>query len=275
MWHPGKFKKHNASQSHTSYLKELLLFAKQDIPSGTNLNDYKVLMSHAQKCSNGRIQYLNECISETEADEGHAVEIQKMKEICWEMRKSVSRLEDTLIEKESEEDKMYKFERSKERPEEKEERKKRRQHHEYVMEWYREIRGIFAASNEERVAEILTQVASMGKIFADNFCSETTGKVMEETSLIYFRNIRSIAFTLWEIQDVITYCKLHSEIFGVFLVSTSIIKTNEKALGLDITSCIKMLKKISERTSLFEILRCPVLLHLFDPSDEELDNMDN
>lgn len=112
------------------------------------------------------------------------------------MRKSVSRLEDTLIEKESEEDKMYKFERSKERPEEKEERKKRRQHHEYVMEWYREIRGIFAASNEERVAEILTQVASMGQIFADNFCSETTGKVMEETSLIYFRNIRSIAFTL-------------------------------------------------------------------------------
>lgn len=308
----------NSSQSHTSFLAKLLAMSKQDIQlSEEVIKAYKILMNHVRKCSSGRMQYLAECLLPGEADIGHTIEMEKTREIYLEMQKSFSRMEEKLNESEESsrideliESKVNEEEETKEtktnmydwldeepvaeeevtsgelaeqgelnteRPERVSRQNMRRQHRENI----RKLREQLLESHESKLLEIRNNLTRFGTYFTDNMEEKIVGKKGEEISLISFRHLDGLKFTLDQMKNTILFSKLHGEMFCNFITMTSLIKSQESLSGVTTADCINTLKRISTRNYLAEILRCPsstfTIIHILltDPKDHVLDNLDH
>ena len=308
----------NSSQSHTSFLSKLLAMSKQDIQLSEDvIKAYKILMNHVRKCSSGRMQYLSKCLLPGEADIGHTIEMEKTKEIYLEMQKSFSRMEEKLneseessridelverkVNEEEEESKTnmydwldeesveeeevasgkYEWEHSgeddTERPERVSRQNMRRQHRENI----RKLREQVRESHESKLFEIRNNLARFGTFFSDNMEETIVGKKEEEMSLISFRHLDGLKFTLDQMKNTILYCKLHGDMFCNFITITSLIKSQESLSGVTTADCVNTLKRISTRNYLAEILRCRsskfAMVHILltDLKDYVLDNLDH
>lgn len=308
----------NPSQSHTSFLSKLLAMSKQDIQLSEDvIKAYKILMNHVRKCSSGRMQYFSECLLPGEADVGHTIEMEKTKEIYLEMQKSFSRMEEKLNESEESsridelvERKGNKEEESKtnmydwldeesvaeeeevasgkyewkhsgeddtERPERVSRQNMRRQHRENIQKLREQVRE----SHESKLFEIRSNLTRFGTYFSDNMEETIVGKKGEEISLISFRHLDGLKFTLDQMKNTILYSKLHGDMFCNFITITSLIKSQESLSGVTTSDCVNTLKRMSTRNYLAEILRCPsskfAMVHILltDPKDYVLDNLDH
>ena len=287
-----KMSNDNPSQSHTSFLSQLLAISKQDIELSKDvIKAYRILMNHVRKCSSGRIQYLAECLLPGEADIGHAIEMEKTKEIYLEMQKSFSRMKekldeseqsrriDELVEKKlNEQEKattnMYDLLNDEEMGEEEpgstrhvwehsgkddseiqqrlSRQNVRRQHKENIRKLKEQVRE----THDEKLSEIRNHMARFGTFFSNNMEEMVVGEKGEETGLITFRHLNGLVFTLDQMKNIILYSKLHSDIFCIFMTITYLIKSQESLSGVTTADCVNTLKRISTRNHLTEILRC-------------------
>lgn len=317
-----KLSNDDPSQSHTSFLSKLLAISKQDIQLSEDvIRAYKILMNHARKCSSGRMQFASECLLPGEADIGHAIEMEKTKEIYLEMQKSFSRMMEKLDESEQssridelvetkgetktnmydwlDEEKVVDEEEADEREEEAGRTKAewddrggeddterqgrvsrqnmRRQHRENI----RKLREQIRESHDSKLLEIRNHMARFGVFFSDNMEQTFVGKKGEEICLITFRPFNGLVFTLDQMNSIISYSKLHAEIFCNFISMAYLIKSQESLSGVTTADCVNTLKRISTRNYLMEILRCPsckeaiAFILLTNPSDHVLNNLDH
>ena len=267
------------------FLPKLLVIAKKDIDIDEGIiESYKTLMEHTEQCSNRRLQFLNECIVSGENDQVHADIITQTKEIHLEMKESFSRLEKVIKSTEAQEVSAFEWLNDSplttETDEEKEIRRERRRIHEQRLSTFHRLRAATERDNDTRLEQMRRYMTGFGSFFVDNFDTKKVCISGNERILVNFKGTYNTAFTLKQIEDVVTYSRLHSEIFYQFIAMMTFITANPN-LGVNIQSCIDILEKVSKKKYLVNILRCPSCVQvldsilLSDQSDQMLDNLDH
>ena len=305
------------SQSHASFLSKLLAISKQDVPLSEGvIRSYKELMNHTRRCSIGRVRYASDCLLPGEADIGHSVEIRKIQEIYLEMQKTFSRMKeklheseqsiriDDLVEKRVNEEEtetsniydwldegnasedepessIHEWEHSGEVDTERQKRVSRRNTRRQHKENIRQLKEQARESRDSKLFEIRNHMTMLGTFFSENMKETLVGERGEEISLIAFKNVDGLVFTLEQMKNIILYSKLHADLFCSFIIRTHVIKLKESLSGVTTADCINTLKRISTRSYLIQVLRCPSsafvmnFLLLTNPKDHVLDNLDH
>lgn len=305
----------NPDLSHGQVLRQILVISKRGIPlrqmNQDAIKSFKTLLYHARKCYRGRLRYLNECLFEGEADIGHAVELEKIRNIYLAMEKSFAQVRRTLDETESDavfeerravhsargSESMWtafededsdsdpsdggvtetKHSESKETTEKQRARVQRSKQH---RENLRLLKESLCQTRESKLADLQDYMNLFGSFFSDNMQEVHDGS---DEVRVQFEPFRNLFFTADQLKRVVFACKFMADMFHNFIFVAFIIRRQGDALGIHTGDCINALERVASRTYLFAIFRIPfskfyslfAYLVVRPPEDLVLDNLDH
>lgn len=129
--------------------------------------------------------------------------------------------------------------------------------------------------------DIRMHLEGFDPFFINNMTEKTVGRQGERQTILQFRDLDGLYFTLDQMKDILVYSEVTADLFSNFMYSLYLLRPHESLTGVTTTDCITFLERISERPYLAEILTLPyqwrtmLYILLSAPQNSVLDNLNH